>query len=123
MTVLILGGTDDEHALYMLDYLRARGTDAELLDSRAFPRDLGLSFDPIAETWSLRLAGGRRLDGREVRSVYWRCYNGVETAALPDSEQAYIAGNDARGLFESFLIRLPVHWVNGWQAFKLHQTK
>lgn len=123
MTVLILGATDDDHAVHMLDYLRARGADVELLDSRGFPRELSLSFDPVADSWSLRLPGGRRLDGSSIRSVYWRCYNGVETPVLPDSEQAHIAGNDARGLFESLLIRLPARWVNGWRAFRLHQTK
>jgi glutathione synthase/RimK-type ligase-like ATP-grasp enzyme len=123
MTIVILGGRDDEHAVYMLEYLRARRADVELLDSSWFPRDLGLRFDPVADTWTLTLPGGRRLAGEHIRSIYWRCYNGVQTPPLPDHEQAYIASNDARGLFESFLIRLPVRWVNGWQGFKLHQTK
>jgi hypothetical protein len=123
MTVLILGGGDDEHAVAMLEYLRARRADVELLDSRWFPRDLGLSFDPVADEWSIALPGGRRIGGKDVRSVYWRCYNGVQTPPMPDEEQAYIAGNDARGLFESFLVGLRTRWVNGWKGFKLHQTK
>lgn len=123
MTILILGGTDDDHAVYMHDYLRARGADVELLDSRWFPQHLGLSFDPAADQWTLRFPGGKLLAGHEIQAVYWRCYNGVETPPMPDNEQAFIAQNDARGLFESFLIRLPTRWVNGWQAFKLHQTK
>jgi hypothetical protein len=123
MTVLILGGGDDEHACFMLEHLRKKGADAELLDSRDFPAQLGLSFDPCADRWSIRLPGGRRLGPGSVRSVYWRCYNGVTPPALPDDEQAYIGGNDARGLFESLLIRLPARWVNGWAAFQLHQTK
>src|SRR5579885_1596885 len=52
-----------------------------------------------------------------------RCYNNVSPPPLADPEQAYVAGNDARGLFESLLIRLPCRWVNGWRAFQLHQTK
>jgi hypothetical protein len=123
MTVLILGGADDEHATAMLDYLRARRADVELLDSRWFPKDLALTHDPAAGRWSLTLPGGRRLDGDAIRSVYWRCYNGIDTPPLPDPEQAYIASNDARGLFESFLIGLPTRWVNGWRGFKLHQMK
>jgi hypothetical protein len=123
MTVLILGGTDDEHAVYMLEHLRKRGADAELLDSRWFPAELRLSFDPAAGTWKVRLPGGRSLDSRQIRSVYWRCYNSVPQPPLPDAEQAYIAGNDARSLFESLLIQLPVRWVNGWRGYQLHQTK
>jgi hypothetical protein len=123
MTIVVLGGTDDEHAVTMLEYLRARGGDVELLDSRWFPRELGISFDPVDDRWTLTLPGGRRIDGEKIRSIYWRCYNGIETPPLPDAEQGYIAANDSRGLFESFLIRLPARWVNGWRAFKLHQTK
>ena len=47
----------------------------------------------------------------------------MRTPPLPDPEQGYIARNDARGLFESVLIRLPARWVNNWRAFRLHQTK
>jgi hypothetical protein len=123
MTILILGGGDDDHAVFMLRYLRERGQDVELLDSRWFPGSLSIALDPLRETGTLRLPEGRVLDFTQIRSIYWRCYNGVQAAALPDVEQAQIAGNDARSLFESLLIRLPVRWVNGWRAFQLHQTK
>jgi hypothetical protein len=123
MTVLVLGGSDDEHAVHMLEHLRGRGADAELLDSRWFPAELRASFDPVADRWSLRLPGGRALGPGEVRSVYWRCYNSVAPPPLPNAEQAFIGGNDARSLFESFLMRFPARWVNGWSAFQLHQTK
>ena len=123
MTVLILGSDDDEHATFMGDHLRRRGADAELLDSRWFPGTMQLSHDPRGGSWSLRLPGGRRLDAGQIRSVYWRCYQGVGQPALPDAEQAYLAANDARSLFESLLLRLPARWVNGWQGFQLHQTK
>lgn len=123
MTILILGGTDDDHAAYMLQHLRDRGKDVELLDSRWFPADLAVSFEPERGAGTLRLPEGRRLDLAQVSAIYWRCYNGVRAAPLPDGEQVQIAFNDARGLFESLLIHLPVRWVNGWRAFQLHQTK
>ena len=123
MTVLILGGADDEHAAHMLRYLHADGQDAELLDSRDFPNRMQLSFDPKRETGTIRLSGGRRLDLAQIRSIYWRCYHGISESPLRDPEQAYIAANDARGLLESLLIRLPARWVNSWAAFQLHRTK
>jgi glutathione synthase/RimK-type ligase-like ATP-grasp enzyme len=123
MTVLILGGADDAHAVAVRDFLRGRGADAELLDSRWFPTELNLTYDPVRDCGHLRLPGGRRLDFGQVPAVYWRCYNGVQAPALPDPGQAYIAANDARGLFETLLLRLPARWVNGWQGFHLHQTK
>jgi hypothetical protein len=123
MTVLILGGHDDDHAGFMLAHLDSLGHDVEMIDSRWFPTDLLLSLDPATHAWRIRLPTGRVLEPGTVRSVYWRCYNGVATEELPDPEQAFIAGNDARGMFESFLISLPTRWVNGWDGFLLHQTK
>jgi len=123
MAILILGGADDDHAACMLQYLRTRGADAEFLDSRAFPAELRISCDPAGRMGALRLPGGRRLEFGEITAVYWRCYYGVGPPGLPDPEQAYIAQNDARSLFESVLIDLPARWVNGFGAFRLHQTK
>jgi glutathione synthase/RimK-type ligase-like ATP-grasp enzyme len=123
MTVIILGGLDDAHACHMLEQLRARGADVELLDSRWFPAALQVSYDPATGAGTLRLPAGRRLTFDQVGSVYWRCYNNVQGPELLDPEQAFIAANDARGLFESVLIRLPARWVNGWRAYQLHQTK
>jgi hypothetical protein len=123
MAILILGGEDDQHAVHVLESLRRRGADAELLDSRWFPGQLAIRYDPISGVGRLRLPGGRLLDFAAIRSVYWRSFNAVIGPNLPDPEQAYLAGNDARSLFESLLIRLPARWVNGWQGYRLHQTK
>jgi hypothetical protein len=123
MTILILGGADDEHSAHMLQHLRRRGHDAELFDSRDFPSRLTIAYDPCRGAGELRLPGGRRLGLNQVRSVYWRTYGGVGAVPLPHSEQTALAVNEARGLFEALLINLPARWVNGWNAYQLHQTK
>jgi hypothetical protein len=123
MAVLILGGTDDAHANHMLEWLRGRKADVEMLDSRWFPTVLQLAYEPETAAGSLRFPTGRRLAWTDVTSVYWRCYNGISGATLPDPEQSFIASNDARSLFESFQIQIPARWVNGWRAYQLHQTK
>src|SRR3712207_4445568 len=121
MAVLILGSLEDEHASYMLEYLTARGADVHVVDSRWFPHALGLSFDPVTGGGRIVLPDGKRLEFADIRSVYWRNYLGVPGVELPSAEQTYIAQNDARSLFESFLICLDATWVNGWNAFWLHQ--
>lgn len=123
MTILILGGPDDEHAMHMLNQLRARGQDVELFDSRDFPARMAIAYDPARQSGTIQFANGRRLDLKQIRSVYWRSYGGVGSADLPHAGQAAIAQNDARSLFESLLINLPARWVNGWNAYQLHQTK
>ena len=123
MTVLVLGGTDDAHAVHMVDYLKSKQVDAEMLDSRWFPTVMQIAWDPTRPDGTIRLPTGRLVLFSQVRSVYWRCYNSVQPPPLPDPEQSYIAANDCRGLFESLLIHLPARWVNGWRAYQLHQTK
>jgi glutathione synthase/RimK-type ligase-like ATP-grasp enzyme len=121
--ILILGGMDDEHARHMLDYLQQRGADVELLDSRWFPSQLGIEVDPVGDAGTFHIPGGRAVPFAQVQAVYWRCYNSTSPPPVLDVEQAYIAANDARSLFESVLIRLRTRWVNGWNAYQLHQTK
>lgn len=122
-TIVILGGEEDEHAQHVLTYLRRKGHDAELLDSRWFPQAATITLDPQTRRGEIGLPNGNRLDLASIRSVYWRSYDGVGAPQLPDTEQAWIAENDARGLFETLLIATPARWVNGWDAFRLHQTK
>lgn len=123
MTILILGGADDEHAMHVHRELLTRGRDAEFLDTRYFPAQLQIAYDPAAGTGHFVLENGRKLGFEQISSIYWRCYNGVGEADLPDAEQSHIARNDARSLLESLLIDLPVRWVNGWNGYQLHQTK
>jgi hypothetical protein len=122
MAILILGAPDDAHALHVHNRLRDRGADAEFFDSRDFPARLGIAFHP-QHGGSIRLPQGRQLTFDQIQSVYWRNYNNVRPPPLTDPEQAFIAANDARSLFESLLIHLPTRWVNGWHAYQLHQTK
>lgn len=122
-TIVILGGEEDEHASFMREHLAASGCDVELLDSRWFPTAMQIAYDPASGRGSFRLPSGRLLDMAEIHSVYWRNYFGVGGPELPDEDQAWIASNDSRSLLESLLVQLPVRWVNGWEAFQLHQTK
>jgi hypothetical protein len=122
-TVVLLADPNDEHALHVQAVLRARGHRAPILDSTDFPARLRLAFDPRAGSCAVRLPDGECFDWCEVHGVYWRNYSGVAPAALPDAGQAAIAENDARSLLESVLIRWPSRWVNGWEAYRLHQRK
>jgi glutathione synthase/RimK-type ligase-like ATP-grasp enzyme len=123
MTVLILGSEDDEHATYMHGELARRGADAVLIDGALFPQAVTIAFDPGDGSGEIGLPGGRTVSFESVTSVYWRSYDGIGAADLPDHDQRDVAYNDSRGLFESMLIHLPARWVNSWDAVQLHQTK
>jgi len=122
-TVVVLADPQDEHAIHVCAELARRRHRGLILDSSDFPSRLQLTFDPLAGRGRVTLGDGTALDWGDVHSVYWRNYNGVALSPLPDPEQAHIAENDARSLFESMLIRWPTRWVNGWEAYQLHQTK
>lgn len=121
--ILILGHLYDEHAAAVQAELTARGHQALILDSGQFPANLRISIDPSTLSGKLHWPGNPPLALDKIHAVYWRGYGGVAMPELPDAEQAFIARNDARSLFESLLILLPTRWVNGWEAFQLHQTK
>jgi hypothetical protein len=123
MAILILGGADDEHAVHVLQFLQRIGRDAVLLDSREFPQSLRVSWSPNSASGRLTFDNGRTIELDEITAVYWRNYFGVMAPPLPDADQASIAHNDSRSLFESLLIQLPGRWVNSWAAYQSHQTK
>jgi len=123
MAVLILGNDQDEHAQHMRAYLTTQGAEVEFLDSATFPAQMQISHQPARGEGTICLPAGRTLAFADIESVYWRNYSGVSPAELPDAEQAFIAANDARSLFESLLICLPVRWVNGLAGYRWHQTK
>jgi hypothetical protein len=110
MTVLILGQSGDEHARHMCDHLCARGADAIQIDPSWFPGRMTIAFDPTEATGEIVTPEGRAIPFDQVSSVYWRNYDGVQPSDLPDEDQAFVAENDARGLFESVLIWLPARW-------------
>lgn len=123
MIIAILGDLGDDHARHMRGWLQERGADVQMIDTRLFPTQLHIDYDPVSGEGALSWDGGRRLRFDEIHSVYWRNYHDVDPPELPDPEQSYVAYNDSRSLLESLLIRLPVRWVNGWDAFQLHQRK
>lgn len=123
MTVIVWGSSDDAHVAHVYHYLRQRGVDVEVMDSRWFPTQARLHYDPARGEGVLRLPHGRSLAWSAVHAVYWRCHYGPGVPALPDAGQQFIADYDAQGLLDTLLKSLPARWVNGWHAQELHRTK
>jgi hypothetical protein len=123
MTVLVLADPEDAHARHVLGAVRDRGQDAELFDAACVPTTAQLSLGVSAAEARLQLPSGRVLAAEGIAAVYWRTYQPPVVPPIPHADQHFLAQNDARALVESFLIRTPCRWVNGWNAFRLHQTK
>lgn len=123
MQFLVLGNERDDHAAHISTILKTRGHACEFLDSSIFPQQLRISMSQPDESGEMVFPDGTRVEFASIDAIYWRCYVEPNSVELPDADQSYIAQNDARGLFESLLKQLPTRWVNGWEAFQLHQTK
>lgn len=123
MAIIVLSDSKDEHGLHVLESLRSRGCDAELFDTRSVPSKSRLTLGTSTAVVRLRLPNGRMLVGSDVTAIYWRLYQLPAAGPLEHVGQQFIADNDSRSLVESFFIRSPCRWVNGWDAFRLHQTK
>lgn len=120
--IVILGSSADEHALHVLQGLRAAGEDAVLFDTAAHPAAVCLTFQPDGRGM-LSAHGRPPVPWADIRSVYWRNYGGPGLVGLPNEEQAQLARNDARSLLETFLQCCPARWVNSWAAYRWHQMK
>jgi glutathione synthase/RimK-type ligase-like ATP-grasp enzyme len=77
----------------------------------------------LTQTGVLRLADGRPVALRQIRSVFWRSFSGVRVPKLPHAAVQRAAHQDAIALVRSLLQLPSIHWVNPVQAYQLHREK
>lgn len=123
MNILVLGSSEDVHAAHIKDALEKAGASVDYLDTRLFPTQLRISWQPDTQVGYLILPGGRKLNLHDIKSVFWRNFSGVEIPSLKDSYQQYIAQRDAMSALRSLIQACPARWVNSWQAYQFHQEK
>ncbi|WP_435102721.1 ATP-grasp domain-containing protein [Arhodomonas sp. AD133] len=119
--VLILGDQQCEHVqavAHALENLRAQPV---IFDSRRFPAEATISYDPQGEI-SLSLSGCRyRMS--DFRSVYWRSYLGVDPVKIGDNAVDRVSQRDSQSLLESLLHAEGPAWFNGYEAWAMHRIK
>ncbi|MEW5857533.1 MAG: MvdC/MvdD family ATP grasp protein [Cyanobacteriota bacterium] len=123
MNILVLGNPEDVHAAHIKDALKKAGATVDYLDTRLFPTQLRISWQPDTQVGYLIFPEGRKLNLHGIKSVFWRNFSGVEIPSLKDSYQQYIAQRDAMSALRSLIQACPARWVNSWQAYQFHQEK
>ncbi len=123
MNILVLGNSEDAHAAHIKHALSAAGATVDYLDTRLFPTELRVSWQPDTQVGHLTLPEGRKLELQEIHSVFWRNFSGVDVPALKDSYQQRIAENDSMSALRSLMQACPARWVNSWQAYQFHKEK
>jgi glutathione synthase/RimK-type ligase-like ATP-grasp enzyme len=123
MNILILGNSEDAHAAHMYEALTQAGATLDYLDTRLFPTQLRMSWQPDSQVGSLTLPGGRKLPLQDIKSVFWRSISSVYIPDLKDAEQQRIAYNDAMSALRTLIQACPAKWVNSWDAYQFHKEK
>jgi glutathione synthase/RimK-type ligase-like ATP-grasp enzyme len=123
MTVLILGYAADLHAAQIYRSLERLGILCHYWNVATFPTQAKITWSPLTQSGTLRLADGRSLAMSQIRSVFWRNFSGVKVPKLPHESVQKAAYQDAIALVRSLLQIPSIHWVNPVQAYQIHREK
>ncbi|HEY9829211.1 MAG TPA: hypothetical protein V6D26_01440 [Stenomitos sp.] len=123
MNILILGNSEDFHAAHLDQALTEAGATVDYLDTRFFPTQLKMSWQPDTQNGYLTLPRGGRLNFQDIKSVFWRSLSEVYIPPLKDANQQRIAYNDSLSTLRSLIQACPARWINSWQAYQFHKEK
>ena len=124
MNILILGNASDSHAAHLKSVLTHEGVTVDYFDTRLFPTQLRMSWQPNTQVGCLTLPGGeRQLNLKDIHSVFWRNFSGVYVPPLKDTDRERIAFNDSMSTLRSLIKACPARWINSWQAYQFHKEK
>ncbi|AOW98382.1 hypothetical protein BJP34_02015 [Moorena producens PAL-8-15-08-1] len=123
MNILILGNPEDTHAAHINHALTKAGGKTNYLDTSLFPTKLRLSWQPHTKDGILTLSDGYQLRLRDIRSIFWRNFSGVQIPPIKNPLQHRVAFNDAMSTLRTLMQGTSIHWVNSWQAYQLHKEK
>lgn len=123
MNILILGNSEDVHAAHLNQALTEAGATVDYLDTRLFPTQLQMSWQPNNQEGCLTLPGQRYLNFQDIKSVFWRSFSEAYIPSLPDANQQRIAYNDSISTLRSLIQACPARWINSWQAYQFHKEK
>ena len=121
-TTVILGASNDYHALHIHKALQTKGADALLFDTSSYPHLSTISWDPFKQRGRLNTQD-RALDFDRINSVFWSTA-GHANADLQHAEfNSAIALNDTTSMLKTFFLEERIYWCNSWQAMQFHKIK
>jgi glutathione synthase/RimK-type ligase-like ATP-grasp enzyme len=123
MNILIIGNSEDAHAEHIKNVLAQEGVNADYLDTRLFPTQLRMSWQPNTQLGFLNLSEDRKLKLQDIHSIFWRNFSDVYVPSMADANQELIAYNDSISLLRTMIKACPARWVNSWEAYQFHKEK
>lgn len=112
--ILVVSSLTDTHATVVIEELRRRGADVQLLDLSLFPRELGLTLAFDGKTAKRHLAGaGQDLDLAQCRVVWWRRPQlyGVHDDVHSEVDRAF-AYAECDAAISGLWHTLDAYWIN-----------
>jgi hypothetical protein len=94
MTILVLGSELDVHAAHLYAEL-ARSQSVKYWDTSKFPSQMQLCWSPTTLEGAITFTDGDRIPLNQIKSVYWRTFDGIELPEIKDKSTHWIAYNDS----------------------------
>ncbi|GAA6186786.1 MULTISPECIES: ATP-grasp domain-containing protein [Alteromonadaceae] len=120
--VIILGASQDCHALHMLQACHQSGVEAALFDTSLYPSCHSISWDPMLAKGGLRL-NSTFYKFAQIDSVFWSSVGPPSLVANTNPSLYQIAMSDSSSALRTFFDETSIRWVNSWQVFDSHKVK
>jgi glutathione synthase/RimK-type ligase-like ATP-grasp enzyme len=123
MRILVLGDAADPHARQIFDTLLQAGVIVDYLDTRSFPTQIHISWQPDEQLGFLTLPNAQRFNLADIHKIFWRNFWMPQIPDLKNSQMQAIAHNDTMSVLRTLLQVKPDRWVNSWMAYQFHKEK
>ncbi|MFA3792852.1 RimK family alpha-L-glutamate ligase [Aliiglaciecola sp. SL4] len=120
--VIILGASQDCHALHMLQTCHKSGIEAALFDTSLYPSCHSISWNPVLAKGGLRL-NSTFYKFEQINSVFWSSVGPPSLAEDTNPSLYQIAMSDSSSALRTFFDERSIRWVNSWQVFDSHKVK
>jgi glutathione synthase/RimK-type ligase-like ATP-grasp enzyme len=123
MRILVLSNLEDAHAQHMVDALTQAGATVDYLNTRLFPTQIHISWQPDERLGYLTLPNAQSLKLADIYKVFWRNLCVPQLPDLKNADLQAVAYSDTMSLLRTLLQAKPDIWVNSWMAYQFHKEK
>jgi glutathione synthase/RimK-type ligase-like ATP-grasp enzyme len=120
--ILIIGSNEEVHAKYVFCMLKQKGYEAEFFDTRQYPHNLFINFQPNTNEGSF-IINGNKIYFNDIQGIYWRWFYGIFPGKTDDSHINNIIFRERNSAISSIFQSLKCNWVNSYKAIEMHKSK
>ena len=118
----VIGSDEETHSKYMYDTMQKKGYDVEYFDTRKYPKDIQINFQPEINDGCFKI-NSRKILFKDIQGFYWRWYYGVMSGKTDDDYVNNIIYRERLSALTSIFQSIKCNWVNSYTAIELHKSK